>query len=67
MIGVTGSVLAIPAIYVLGAAADSGGATCYLPVWLLAAGAGLTMATALLSGLTALRSLRLVEPAVLLR
>jgi putative ABC transport system permease protein len=66
-IGVTGSLLAIPAIYGLGAVAEGGGATCYLPPALLAAGAGLTMVTALLSGLAALRSLRLVEPITLLR
>jgi putative ABC transport system permease protein len=66
-IGVTGCVVAIPAIYALGSAARSGGATVALPPWLLAAGAGLTMGTALFSGLTALRSLRLAEPITLLR
>jgi putative ABC transport system permease protein len=38
-----------------------------LPPWLLGLGAGLTLAMALLSGLAALRSLRLVEPITLLR
>jgi putative ABC transport system permease protein len=38
-----------------------------LPTWLLGLGGGLTLAMALMSGLTALRSLRLVEPITLLR
>jgi putative ABC transport system permease protein len=66
-IGVTGCVVAVPAIYALGSAAQAGGATMYLPPALLGAGAGLTMLTALLSGVAALRSLRLVEPITLLR
>ena len=36
-------------------------------LWLLSLGSGLTLAMALLSGLSALRSLRLVEPITLLR
>jgi putative ABC transport system permease protein len=66
-IGVTGCVLAIPGIFGLAAAAESGGATCYLPPSLLAGGAGVTMVTALISGLAAPRSLRLAEPITLLR
>ena len=40
---------------------------CCLPPWLFALGSGLTLGMALLSGLAALRSLRLVEPITLLR
>ena len=43
------------------------GAQVLLPPWLLGLGSGLTLAMALLSGLAALRSLRLVEPITLLR
>jgi putative ABC transport system permease protein len=66
-VGLFGIALALPAIFTLGACANFAGARVLLPAWLFAAGDGLTMGMALLSGLTALRSLRLVEPATLLR
>ena len=47
--------------------AQSLGAKVLLPVWLLAGAAAVTLVMALLSGLAALRSLRLAEPATLLR
>ena len=43
------------------------GAKVLLPWWLLTGAVVVTMTTALSSGLLALRSLRLVEPASLLR
>jgi putative ABC transport system permease protein len=66
-VGLLGIGLAMPAIFALGACANFAGARVLLPAWLFAAVDGLTMGMALLSGLTALRSLRLVEPATLLR
>jgi putative ABC transport system permease protein len=66
-IGIGGVMLALPAILGLGTLANSTGAKCDLPPWLLAAGAAATMLTALLSGLAALRSLRQMEPMTLLR
>jgi putative ABC transport system permease protein len=66
-VGLFGIVLALPVIFLVGACANFAGAHAELPPWLFAAGGGLTMAMALLSGLGALRSLRLVEPITLLR
>jgi len=66
-VGIFGVALAMPVIFLLGACANFAGAHVLLPRWLFAAGNGLTMAMALLSGLAALRSLRLVEPITLLR
>ncbi len=66
-VGLFGIVLALPVIFLVGAGANFAGARVLLPPWLFAAGDGLTMAMALLSGLAALRSLRLVEPITLLR
>ncbi len=66
-IGVSGAALALPAIFGLGAGADTLGAKVLLPIWLLAGGAALTMTMAVVSGLAALRSLRLAEPITLLR
>ncbi len=43
------------------------GASVTLPLWLQAGAAIITLGTALVAGLAALRSLRLVEPAMLLR
>ena len=47
--------------------AESLGAKVLLPSWLLGIAAAVTMVMAALSGLGALRSLRLAEPATLLR
>lgn len=66
-IGITGIGLALPAVLSLARVADALGAKALLPVWLLSAAAAVTLTMALLSGLTAVRSLHRVEPAVLLR
>jgi putative ABC transport system permease protein len=66
-VGLGGIALAQPLIFGLAAGGDDPGAVVLLPPWLLALGTGLTLAMALLSGLAALRSLRLVEPMTLLR
>jgi putative ABC transport system permease protein len=66
-VGLTGIAVAVPVLYGLREGADSLGAKILLPGWLLAGTVAVTMTMALLSGLAALRSLRLVEPATLLR
>jgi putative ABC transport system permease protein len=66
-VGLFGIAVAMPVIFSLGAAANFAGARVLLPGWLFAGGNALTMAMALMSGLAALRSLRLVEPITLLR
>jgi putative ABC transport system permease protein len=66
-VGVSGVLLAWPVVIALALIADWLGAKVLLPWWLLAGSAIVTMIVALLSGLFALRSLRSVEPAVLLR
>ncbi len=66
-VGLFGVVLALPLIFGLAQLGNEVGAKVMLPGWLLAAAVGVTMTTALSSGLLALRSLRLVEPASLLR
>ncbi|OAI39332.1 peptide ABC transporter permease [Planctomycetaceae bacterium SCGC AG-212-D15] len=66
-VGVAGVALALPTAAVLARLGDGLGAKVLLPGWLVALAIGITMLMAMLSGLAALRSLRLVEPAVLLR
>jgi putative ABC transport system permease protein len=66
-VGLFGCVLAFPTSFALAEVADIMGAKVMLPPWLLAAAGVVTMAMALGSGLAALRSLRLIEPAILLR
>jgi putative ABC transport system permease protein len=66
-VGLFGIAVAMPVIFALGSAANFAGARVVLPTWLFAGGNALTMAMALVSGLAALRSLRLVEPISLLR
>jgi putative ABC transport system permease protein len=66
-VGIAGIALAMPVVYGLREGADTLGAKILLPAWLLAGAAAVTMTMALGSGLAALRSLRLVEPATLLR
>jgi putative ABC transport system permease protein len=66
-VGVAGLMLALPTVFALSLGADALGAKVLLPPWLLGSAAALTMAMALISGLAALRSLRLAEPAALLR
>lgn len=66
-IGLAGVITSLPMALLLGRVAGLIGAEIHLPAWLLAATIMVTMAIALVSGLLALRSLRLVEPANLLR
>jgi putative ABC transport system permease protein len=66
-IGLAGVVTSLPVAAGLARVAGVVGADVQLPAWLLAATIAVTMAIALVSGLLALRSLRLVEPANLLR
>jgi putative ABC transport system permease protein len=66
-VGITGIVLALPVAFGLAEVADAVGARVMLPLWLLAAASTVTMLMALSAGLAALRSLRLIEPAILLR
>jgi len=66
-VGLIGICLAIPVTYGLAQGAEALGVRVSMPWWLLGMAAGVTMTMALLSGLAALRSLRLVEPALLLR
>jgi putative ABC transport system permease protein len=66
-VGVAGTTLALPAVFGLAELADQLGAKVQLPWQLLSFAVGVTMVMALLSGLAAMRSLRQVEPIVLLR
>jgi putative ABC transport system permease protein len=66
-VGLAGIGLALPLIFGLAAGGERAGAYVLLPPWLLTLSSGLTLGMALLSGLAALRSLRLVEPITLLR
>jgi putative ABC transport system permease protein len=66
-IGLGGVAASLPMILVLARLAALIGAEVMLPTWLLAGTIIVTMTIALVSGLLALRSLRLVEPASLLR
>jgi putative ABC transport system permease protein len=66
-VGTTGVGLALPITLALAPVADALGAKVDLPRELLASTGAVTLTMALLSGLTALASLRRVEPAALLR
>jgi putative ABC transport system permease protein len=66
-VGLVGVCLALPASFALAEVADRLGVQVLLPMRLLTAAVAITMVMAMLSGLAALRSLRLVEPAMLLR
>jgi putative ABC transport system permease protein len=66
-IGIAGVALALPAVFGLAYVGNSVGAKVLLRDWLLGGSVALTMLMAMVSGLTALRSLRLVEPVALLR
>ncbi len=66
-LGGAGVGLALPAAAGLSYALNALGVKVMLPAWLLAPVSVLTLAVVLLSGLFALRSLRLVQPAELLR
>lgn len=66
-VGLLGIVVAIPATIGLARLAELAGARVLLQPWLVASVGAITLGMALMSGLIALRSLRLVEPANLLR
>jgi putative ABC transport system permease protein len=66
-VGIAGIVVALPAIYLLAYFGDIVGARVLLRWWLMLAAICVTMGVAMISGLLALRSLRLVEPVTLLR
>ncbi len=66
-IGGAGVLIALPAAYGVARVVDLLGARANLPWWLVAGSAAVTLLMAMLSGLAALRSLRLIEPAQLLR
>jgi putative ABC transport system permease protein len=66
-VGVIGVGLAFPAVYGLAFVAARMGLDVILPWQLLVMATGVTLTMALLSGLLALRTLRQVEPAMLLR
>ncbi len=66
-VGIIGVTLSLPAVYVLAVVADRLGVRVELRVDLLSAAAGITLVVALAAGLLALRALRQVEPATLLR
>jgi putative ABC transport system permease protein len=66
-VGILGTGLALPLALVLAPAATQLGARVDLPAALVAGTAAVTITLALLSGLSALRALRRLEPATLLR
>lgn len=66
-VGIIGVLLSLPAVYLLAEVADRLGVQVKLPWWLLCGAATVTLVMALGAGLLALRSLRKVEPATLLR
>ncbi len=66
-LGVAGVLLALPVVYALSSVAGCLGARVFLPPWVLGSSAGLTLITALIAGLAALRSLRHLQLATLLR
>jgi putative ABC transport system permease protein len=66
-VGGLGLVIALPAAFAVARLVDAVGAKASLPWWLVLGSSVATIAMALLSGLAALRSLRLIEPAQLLR
>jgi len=66
-IGVAGVGLALPSVWALAALCNQLGAKAQLPWELLVLSVLVTMVMAMLSGLAALRSLKLIEPVALLR
>ncbi len=67
LVGAVGSTLSLPGVVALAGVADRLNISVLLPGWLLAATAGITVAMALSSSLSALRILRRLDPALLLR
>jgi putative ABC transport system permease protein len=66
-VGGAGIVIALPVAYGMTSIVEHLGARALLPLWLVAGASAVTMVMAIGSGLLALRSLRLAEPAQLLR
>jgi putative ABC transport system permease protein len=66
-VGLAGLLLGLPSVHALAWLAERCGAKAQLSPPLLGFAAAVTLTMALLSGLSALRSLRLAEPATLLR
>jgi putative ABC transport system permease protein len=66
-VGLAGVLASVPLAYGLAWVAGQMGAQALLPAWLVTTAAGVTLLTALLSGVATLRALRLIEPALLLR
>jgi putative ABC transport system permease protein len=66
-VGIAGVAVALPAIYGVAHLGNEVGAKVLLPWWLIGGAIAVTMVMALSSGVLALRSLRQVEPATLLR
>jgi putative ABC transport system permease protein len=66
-VGFSGVSLALPAVFTFAQIATKLGARVQLPWWLLAGAGAITLVMAMMAGLFALRSLRQVEPAILLR
>lgn len=66
-VGIIGVGLALPTVFALAAVGGQVGAKVLLPTELLVFAVAVTMVMAMLSGLMALRSLRLIEPVALLR
>jgi putative ABC transport system permease protein len=66
-LGAAGLTLALPSALGLAYLLNQLGVKVLLPAWLVAPASALTLVAVLLSGLFALRSLRLIEPAQLLR
>jgi putative ABC transport system permease protein len=66
-VGIIGVGLSIPAVHGLAALAAAAGSEVILPMWLQVGACTVTMVMAVGSGVVALRSLRQVEPAMLLR
>jgi putative ABC transport system permease protein len=67
LVGVAGVVLSLPGLFGLAAVADRLGISVLLPAWLLGGTATVIVCMALLSSFGAVRLLRTIEPAVLLR
>src|SRR5262249_19838254 len=66
-VGAAGVGLALPTVFGLARGAGMLGVPVLTPGWLLSSATAVTLLMAVLSGFWALRSLRLIEPAVLLR
>jgi putative ABC transport system permease protein len=66
-VGAAGVGLALPTVISLARGANTLGVPVLTPVWLIVAATAVTLLMAVVSGFWALRSLRLIEPALLLR